>query len=293
MAPITQRWTIGHTRLTTVVEAETPAPPAMLIPEATADDIRSATWLSDDMASDGGKLMGFRVQAFILEHHDEVVVVDPCVGNHKELELPIWNQLDLPWLADFRAAGFDPATVTRVIHTHLHEDHIGWDTHLVDGVWVPTFPNAVHVYVGDELDYTKRPDRRVGQDPWADSIQPILDAGLALETAADADLGNGLQLLATIGHTPGHTALMVDTGSDPLVITGDVIFHPFQCAVPHLDHRSDWKPALARETRRAFLDQQARQGAVVAGTHFPATPVGVIQPHGDAWKFNVTDCDAP
>jgi len=282
-------WTIGSTRLTSVVEAQTPVPPSLLIPDATADAVRSVDWMAPGLASPDGESIEFRVQALVLEHRDKLIVVDPCVGNHKSLTMPLWNELDLPFLDDFVAAGFDPAAVDLVIHTHLHEDHMGWDTHLVDGVWVPTFVNATHVYVGDELDYTKRDDRRQGQDPWADSVEPILRAGLAKEVTADQDLGDGLRLLATSGHTPGHASLAVETGGALLVITGDVIDHQFQCAVPHLAHGSDWKPAVATETRRSLLDHVSEVGAVVAGTHFPTTPVGLVQPHHGAWRFDPID----
>lgn len=257
----------------------------MLLPDATADDVCSAQWLANGLAAVDGTTIGFRVQALVLEHRDKIVVVDPCVGNHKSLALPLWNQLDLPFLDDFEAAGFDPAAVDMVVHTHLHEDHVGWDTRLVDGSWVPTFVNATHVYVGDELDYTKQEDRREGQDPWADSVEPILDAGLAQEVTAGHDLGDGLRLLATPGHTPGHASLAVESGADLIVITGDVIDHQFQCAAPHLAHGSDWNPAQATETRRALLDHVSHTGAVVVGTHFPTAPVGRVQPHAGVWRF--------
>lgn len=257
----------------------------MLLPEALPDDVLAAT-LPADTASADGSLIGFRVQAFVLEHRDKVILVDPCVGNHKSLTLPIWDQLELPWLDDFRTAGFDPDSVDMVIHTHLHEDHMGWDTHLVDGIWVPTFPNATHVYVGDELDYAVREDRRDGQDPWIESVQPILDAGLALQVDASHDLGDGLELIATLGHTPGHTSLAVDTGAEHLIITGDLIDHPFQCARPKIAQSSDWDPAMARETRAGFLDHHAHAGTIVAGTHFPVVPIGQIQSDGAAWRFD-------
>lgn len=95
----------------------------------------------------------FRVQAFVLERAGRTVLVDPCVGNGKRRSLPFWNDLSLPWLDRFAAAGFTPEQVDLVVHTHLHEDHLGWDTHTVEGEWVPTFLNARHVYVAEELEW--------------------------------------------------------------------------------------------------------------------------------------------
>lgn len=281
-----ERWTIGGTELTCVVEAETHGIPASLFfPDVAADDVAAASeWLPAGAAAADGSI-AFRVQSFVLKHRGLTVLIDPCVGNHKDLTMPFWNDLALPWLDDFRAAGFDPAAVDIVIHTHLHEDHIGWDTHLVDGVWVPTFPNARHVYVDAEIEWAETEERRQGQDPFAQSIAPIVDAGLADVVAPDADLGNGLQLLSTPGHTPGHVSLSVDTGAERLVVSGDLLHHQFQLARPAVAEVADIDVAGAVRTRTDFFAEMATAGHVVAGTHFPIAPVGHIEAHRNAWRW--------
>lgn len=280
-----ERWVVGATTLTTIVESETSSIPVeMFFPDATASDVAKATWLPADVAGDDGTIT-FRVQSFVVEHNDKTIVIDPCVGNHKKRNLFFWDKLQLPWLDRFLTAGFDPAAVDLVIHTHLHEDHIGWDTHLVDGVWVPTFPNARHVYVADELDWAEGDDRRQGHDPFADSIAPIVDAGLSWEVAPDADLGDGIQLLSTPGHTPGHASIRIETTAERLVITGDVLHHPFQLTNPDLAEVGDCDVPRARGTRRAFFDEHSDSGAIVAGTHFPIAPVGRIETLGAGWRF--------
>lgn len=286
MTAVNERWTFGDTTVTAVVEAETQGVPVGLFyPDGTADDVAAAgSWLQPGMARGDGTI-AFRVQAFVLEHRDHVVVVDPCVGNGKHLALPFWNELDLPWLAALVDAGFSPDAVDLVVHTHLHEDHIGWDTRLVDGSWVPTFPNARHVYVGNELDWAATEERRQGQDPFAESIAPVLDAGLAWQVDADGDLGDGLRLVSTPGHTPGHASLAVDTGSEPLVISGDLLHHPFQLARPDLAETADVDRALAVRTRREFFAEHARSGAVIAGTHFPVAPIGHIESFDGTWRW--------
>jgi glyoxylase-like metal-dependent hydrolase (beta-lactamase superfamily II) len=287
VAEQTEHWQIGDVGLTAIVEAETSGiPPQFFFPDIVADDVTTVDWLSDGAASTDGTI-AFRVQAFVVETGGRVVLVDPCVGNAKQRGLPFWNDLQLPWLERFTQAGFDPATVDLVVHTHLHEDHIGWDTHRRDGEWVPTFANARHVYVGDELDYAVRADRRTKDDPYADSIAPILDAGLGDIVGADATLADGVRLVSTPGHTPGHVAVAIDTSGDPLVISGDLLHHQVQLANPRLAEIADWDVELARQTRSAFFSEHARAGSIVAGTHFSIAPVGRIEPNGAAWRFRV------
>jgi glyoxylase-like metal-dependent hydrolase (beta-lactamase superfamily II) len=279
------RWRIGDTTLTAVVEAETPGIPVeFFFPDATAADVASVGWLPPGAAGADGTI-AFRVQSFVLEHRDTLVVVDPCVGNGKQRTLPFWNDLRAPWMERFVSAGYAAADVDLVIHTHLHEDHFGWDTRLVDGVWVPTFVNARHVYVGDELDWAGSEERRTEQDAFADSIAPVLDAGLGIEVAANADLGDGLRLVSTPGHTPGHASLVVDTTLEPLVITGDLLHHPFQLAYPDVAEIGDTDPTLAMRTRRDFFAEHARAGSLLAGTHFPVAPLGRIESKADGWRF--------
>jgi len=286
MSETTQRWQVGDVTLTAIVEAETPGiPAALFFPDATADDVRSATWIDPGVAEPDGTIT-FRVQAFVIERDGSTVLVDPCVGNAKRRSLPFWNDLSLPWLERFRDAGFDPATVDMVVHTHLHEDHVGWDTHLSHGEWVPTFSNAIHVYVDEELEFAKRPDRRQSDDPYADSIAPILHSRLDRVVANGSPLGEGLSLMATPGHTPGHASLIVTTGAEPLVVSGDLLHHQFQLSAPRIAEIADYDIVQAIATRRAFLDEHSRSGAVVAGTHFAIAPVGRIEPDGPAaWKF--------
>ena len=287
MSEETQRWTVGDTTVTAIVEAETVGIPVQFFyPEATADDVRRVDWLGDvpGTATPDGAI-SFRVQAFVVERAGRTVLVDPCVGNGKRRGLPFWNDLSLPWLERFTAAGFAAEQIDLVVHTHLHEDHIGWDTHLVDGEWVPTFKNARHVYVAEELEYAALDIRRERDDPYADSIEPILHAGLADVVAADADLGHGLRLLPTPGHTPGHTSLIVDSGDDGFVVSGDLLHHPFQLNDPSIAEAADWDNGMAARTRSDFFDHCARTGCLVGGTHFPVAPLGRIETHGGAWRF--------
>ena len=287
---MSQTWNVGAATITAIVEDETPGVPVQLFfAEATPDDIRTTTWLGPDIAAANGTI-AFRVQAFLIRLADLTVLVDPCVGNGKTRDLPTWNQLDRPWLERLAAASCTPADIDMVIHTHLHEDHVGWDTHVAtesDGAqrWLPTFTNARHIYVDTELDY-RREDTNPRYNVYEDSIEPVFAAGLAEVVTAGADLGHGLQLISTPGHTPGHVSLQIATGSEPFVITGDLLHHQAQLSHPHWAEIADHDADMARTTRSDFFSHHAQHGTLLGGTHFASQPVGRIEAHGAAWKFN-------
>ncbi len=287
------RWTIGDTTLTALVEAETAGIPAQLFfPNATIDDIAGVDWLGDipgAAAADG--TIAFRVQAFVIEAGGRTVLVDPCVGNGKQRSMPFWNELHTPWLDRFHAAGFSESAIDMVVHTHLHEDHIGWDTQLADGVWTPTFTNARHIYVDAEHDWASHRSEP-GQNPYGDSVAPIFAAGLADVVTADAELLPGLRLQSTPGHTPGHASLIVTTGAENLVVSGDLLHHPLQFANSGIDEVGDVNTAQARVTRAACFDHWAHEGCVVAGTHFPVAPLGRVEATATAWRFHPTAANA-
>src|SRR5262249_2168470 len=141
-------------------------------------------------------------------------------------------KLQTPFLRRFAEAGFDRERIDVVVHTHLHADHVGWDTMLVDGEWRPTFPNARHLYTQRELDYWIAPEQRNVEDVYADSIAPIFAAGLADIVDEHHEISPGLRLEPTVGHTPGHVSLRIHTTGQEAVITGDIMHHPVQCSEP-------------------------------------------------------------
>jgi glyoxylase-like metal-dependent hydrolase (beta-lactamase superfamily II) len=279
----TQRWKVGSATITSVVESEDDIPPGLLLPDATEQLVQGYPWLVPDWATADGNI-GLRVQAFVVEINGRTVLADPCVGNGKTRWLPVWNMLDIPFLERLADAGFAPPAVELVVHTHLHADHVGWDTHRVGDAWVPTFTNARHLYTEAELEHV-RTFLLPGEDVYADSIGPIFDAGLADVIEPDADLGHGLRLEPTPGHTPGHSSLWVESDGEAALLIGDFMHHPLQFAEPHLAEIADADAEVARETRGRMLREMARTGALVLGAHFPTRPAGRVVADGDAWKF--------
>lgn len=280
---MTQRWTVGAATITSVVEDQVAGPPGLLFPEATEEMVQRHPWLVPDWAdAEGG--ISLRVQAFVVEIDGVTVLVDPCVGNGKARWLPAWNQLDLPWMERFTGAGFTPGAVELVVHTHLHADHVGWDTHLESGAWVPTFTSARHLYTAAELEFVKT-FLLPGEDVYGDSVGPIVDAGLADVVEPTADLGHGMRLEPTPGHTPGHTSMWIESQGEHALITGDFMHHPLQFAEPHLAEIADADVEVARSTRARMLAEMARTRALVLGTHFPSRPAGRVEVDGAVWRF--------
>lgn len=288
----TQAWQVGAVRITAVVEAQTDGIPVeFFLPKADAAQVQAVEWLAPDFAGADGTI-GMRVQALVVEAGGRTVVVDPCVGNDKVRDQPFWSMQQWPLLERFQAAGFAPDDVDAVVHTHLHVDHVGWGTTLVDGAWVPTFPNAEYLYTQAELDwlvagpFADDEARAIH----ADSIQPIFDAGLARVVEPDADLGGGLRLRPAGGHTPGHTVVWVDGGDGHrALLAGDAIHHQLQCAHPDLAFVSDADAEAAHRTRLALLDEVASTDAVLLPAHFPTRPAGRLTPvaegGGGGWRF--------
>jgi glyoxylase-like metal-dependent hydrolase (beta-lactamase superfamily II) len=278
-------WAIGDARFTIVVESQTDhIPPELFFPDASAEAVARHEWLVPDFADENGRI-GLTVQAFVVETPTRTVVVDPCVGNGKILEMPFWNEQQWLFWQRFEAAGFSADDVDVVVHTHLHADHVGWDTRLVGGAWVPTFTRARHLYTEAALAWLRDPGGYDNANVLAQSVQPILDAGLGDMVDEDADLGEGLRLAPSNGHTPGHVSLWIESPDATALLTGDFFHHPVQCAVPEWAEVGDADPVEARATRRRMLHEAATSRAIVFGTHFPTRPVGRIVPDRDAWRF--------
>ena len=203
------------------------------------------------------------------------------------------------FLDDFRAAGFDPGAVDLVVCTHMHVDHVGWNTRLVDGAWLPTFANARYIFAQREYDYWQAESGREDAATEApegipahgaafdDSVAPIVAAGRADLVDAEHRLSASLRLTSSAGHTPGHVTLEVRSGGTRALLIGDAMHSPVQCAAP------DARPALdtpefapaARARRRAILEDVADTEAVIAGSHFPPPGFGRVLRDAGAFRF--------
>ena len=278
-------WKIGSATVTPVIEVVWPIPGRWLIPGATPENLAPyADWLEPFVTDDGR--IKLTIQAFLVESRGQKIIVDTCIGNGKTRGVEAFNQLDTSFLGDVTDAGFPPEKVDMVVCTHLHVDHVGWNTKLEDGKWVPTFPNARYVMARNDFDHWSiQTDDEGAQQVFADSVQPIFEHGLADLVAVDHEINPELGFLPTPGHTPGHCSVTISSDGEEGVITGDLIHHPSQCMHPEWECTADIDAAQATETRMAFLKRFADSGILVIGTHWAPPTATHLTAAGERWKL--------
>jgi glyoxylase-like metal-dependent hydrolase (beta-lactamase superfamily II) len=279
---------LGGLRVTAVVERAGPTRPTWLLPDAVPDAVeRHRGWLAPHFLDDKGRLLQ-SIHTFVVQAPGLTALVDTCVGNDKDRggRAP-FHMMRTTFLDDLTAAGFPPEAIDVVVCTHLHVDHVGWNTRLDGGRWVPTFPRARHLFARPEWEHwsSGRDDdtRRI----MADSVTPVLDAGLADLVDVDHRVSDAMWLEPTPGHTPGHVSVRLRGGDAEAVITGDLMHHPIQMAEPQWATPFDTDAEQARKTRRAFCERFADTPVTVLGTHFHHPTAGRIVRHGATWRFAV------
>ena len=269
-------WKIGNVSITKIVEEDTPVPGKFMLPDATAEKVKEIPWLSPNFITPEGWLK-MSIHALIIESHGKKIMVDTCLGNDKERKLRAWSHRDGPFLDDIAAAGHPRESIDYIICTHLHVDHVGWNTMLVDGKWVPTFPNARYLFGRKEWEaWQKEGDSDHYGPVLEDSVQPIIDAGLADLVEWDHKVNDEVWLEPTPGHTPGHVSVRISSGGEDAVITGDMTHHPCQLARPEWSCSADFDAPRAIQTRLDFYDKYAETSMLVIGTHFSPPTAGHI-----------------
>ncbi len=224
------------------------------------------------------------VQGYLLKTPDHIILVDSCVGNDKTVaRLPDWHQRsDTRFMAALSAAGVGPTDVDYVLCTHLHVDHVGWNTQKLDGRWVPTFPNAKYVMPQDDEKVYRAQDT----DTFRESVLPVIEAGQAELVSADHMLGDCVSLIPTPGHTPGHVSVLIKSSGVEALITGDALHSTAQCCKPEWHFTFDTDAERAVTSRRTLLEQAAEKDCRVLGSHFLLPSIGRIQVDGDAFKWD-------
>jgi len=264
-----------------------------ILPQATYEEILPIQWLQPHFADERGRLR-MSIHALVVETPDRRIIVDTCLGNDKESRrIPTWNNLQGPFLADLAAAGFPRESVDTVLCTHLHVDHVGWNTMLVDGpngtrTWVPTFPRARYLMGRVEFAHWQgQHDRDDMAAVFADSVAPIHQAGLADLVETDHRICDEVSLVPTLGHTPGHVSVAIASEGEEALITGDFMHHPCQIARPHWSSLADSDPDEARRTRERMLSDLADRPVLVIGTHFAGATAGHIVRDGATYRLAV------
>lgn len=229
-----------------------------------------------------GKML-LPIQGFLVKTPQHVILIDACIGNDKTCEFEeSWHKRsDGRFLAGLRAAGVAPEDIDFVMCTHLHIDHVGWNTRLEDGRWVPTFPNARYIFpASDHEHFSSEPGVA-----YQESVLPVIAADQAELVGPDHKLGDYLSLIPTPGHTPGHVAVEVAHAGKEAVVTGDLMHSPIQCLKPEWNFAYDHEPELAAESRRQFLEMASERQNLVLGSHFPLPSYGKVVAQSDAFAW--------
>jgi glyoxylase-like metal-dependent hydrolase (beta-lactamase superfamily II) len=213
-----------------------------------------------------GKLI-FSFHSFVIKTGRHTILVDACIGNDKERPTrPQFHRMKSPFIEDLARLGVKPEDVDYVMCTHLHWDHVGWNTRLADGQWVPTFPKALYVVAKREYDH------------W----QGVHDSGVEDDYALD----DGLWFEGYPGHTPGNVVIHARSGGQRGVFIGDVLHHPLQCLKPEWSTMACSDPEGSRASRIRLVQEHADSGALILPAHFPAPTAGWIRPHSGAYRFD-------
>lgn len=234
----------------------------------------------------------FPMQSYIVRSSRHTILIDTCVGNHKDRpHRPLWHQRnDDGFLHALAAHGLAPEDIDFVMCTHLHTDHVGWNTRLRDGRWVPTFPNARYVFSRGEYEaWDAGCDERFARTPFEDSVLPVVAAGRAELVDDDHALDDEVWLQPTPGHTPHHVAIHLASAGQRAVMSGDLMHSPVQLAHPDWQPWPDTDPRQAARTRRAFLEQHCDTDTLVCTAHFPLPSAGRIVRAGDGFRMAYED----
>lgn len=269
-------WQIGDVEVTRIVEVNAWEDDiTMLLPDATPETVLAYPWLQPHFATPDGKMI-ISFQCFVMRTPDRQIMLDTCIGADRQREFDVFTNMETTFPEDLAHAGFDPDTIDTVLCTHLHFDHVGWNTRLVDGKWVPTFPNARYLFGRTEYEHWKMLTDTQGYhdlNHMYDAVQPVLDAGLVDLIEPDHDICPELSLRPTPGHTPGHVSIAIESQDQRAIVTGDLMHSPIQLERPSDAVRFDMDPEMGKHTRMQFVDDMANSDVFVIGSHF-SDPTG-------------------
>jgi glyoxylase-like metal-dependent hydrolase (beta-lactamase superfamily II) len=283
-----RKWQIGDVTVTKIVEIESVGGATWILPDATPEAVQEIDWLKPQFMDDAGNLK-FSVHALVIDTPEQRIVVDTCVGNEKErMPFKDWHQLQTGFLEDFQTAGFAIDSVNHVLCTHLHVDHVGWNTILVDGKWVPTFPAARYLIARDEFEFWRDQQKeKLGRAVFDDSVAPVFEAGLVDLVDTDHQVCPEVDLVPTLGHTPGHVSVRIRSRGEQALITGDFVHHPCQMARVNWASSADQDSEEARATRHRVFAEYVGTPTLIIGTHFAGVTAGRIVRDGDAYRLDV------
>jgi glyoxylase-like metal-dependent hydrolase (beta-lactamase superfamily II) len=279
---------VGDLTIHRIIEQETTFLPALeLLPTLTPDLLaENRPWLLGTGALDTKDMLVLCFQSYVVKTPHHTILIDSCIGNDKPRPLrPNWNmKTDNTYMRMLATAGFAVEDIDFVMCTHLHTDHVGWNTRLDNDRWIPTFPNARYIFGKDEFDYWTEQNATTPAPAFIDSVLPVVEAKRAEIVRNDYEIGDHLRILPTPGHTPGHVAFTFGRGRDAAVFSGDLMHSPLQTRYPELSVKFDVDPAQAILTRRGFLERYCDTDTLCCTAHFPSPSMGKIRRRGEGFS---------
>lgn len=280
------QWQIGNVRITRVIEMEVAGGTKFILPQATKEEVVKIPWLTPHFADAEGRLI-MSIHALVIETPTQKMIVDTCIGNDKQRAFEHWSNLQTPFLDDLAKAGYERLDIDTVMCTHLHVDHVGWNTMLVDGEWIPTFPNARYLMGRQEYEYWDSEPAGEYGDIMGDSVRPVFDAGLVDLVELDHRICDEVYFEPTLGHTPGHVSVHIESEGEEALITGDCIHHPCQIEKPEWASSADYDQETSTATRHSLMEKYANRDILVIGTHFATPTAGHLKSKGDSYWLDV------
>ena len=279
-------WQVGEVKVSRIVEIwDFQDDIRMTMPEATEEEVLALDWLHPHYATpDGRQRMNF--QGFVVQAPGRTIVVDSCIGAGREREFDVFCDLPEGFLEDLESLGISREEVDTVMCTHLHFDHVGWNTYKdpETGEYKPTFPNARYLFGRTEYEAWQNVIRHDGHHTDAhlvECVDPIVAAGMADFIEPDHVIAEGIYCEPSHGHTPGHVHVRISSQGQEAVITGDLMHHPMQVAMPHRPATFDMDKEAGRHTRMGFVNKYVDSGVLVIGAHFAEPTAGHINTHGE------------
>jgi glyoxylase-like metal-dependent hydrolase (beta-lactamase superfamily II) len=281
------KFSVGDLTIHRVIEQEFAFVPALdfipaLTPEVLAEN---RAWMREANALDDKDTLIVCFQSYVVKTPHHTILIDSCIGNDKPRpQRPKWHmKTDDTYMRALNAAGVPVEDIDFVMCTHLHVDHVGWNTRLENGRWVPTFPKARYVFARQEFDYWSEQNTKAEVPPFVDSVLPVVDAKRHELVGNDHQIGDHVRILPTPGHTPGHVAFTFGRGKDDAVFSGDLMHSPLQTLYPELSIKFDVDQAQAAKTRRNFLERYCDTDTLCCTAHFPSPSAGKIRRKGNAF----------
>lgn len=271
---------LGDFALSRVIESEVPLLDAKeFFPDSDPAVFREhAHWLQPTHVDPKTGLLVLCMQSYVLRTARHTILVDACVGNDKDraAHRMSWHKQSWPYLDNLARAGFKPDDIDFVLCTHLHTDHVGWNTRLDNGRWVPTFPKAKYIFARKEYAFWEERAKSGAPQSFLDSVLPVMEARRAVLVEGDHQIDDGVWFEPAPGHTEGNVVVNVESAGKRAVLCGDVIHHPVQLVHPEWSSRACEDKVLSALTRRALLDRLCDTDTLLAPAHFASPSIGHV-----------------